>query len=326
MCKRCDQAVRKICFFTGSRADKSPMSRLIELLDKNAFVIETEGLYGNEAHVLSELSSIQPSMAVCLGDRVETLLACTLAASMAIPIAHIHGGDCTLGSTDDCMRHTITKLAYWHFPACELHAQRIMQMGESPDKVFVCGAVGIDQLVMPRMSREEIEAELGIKLKSPVALVCYHAETLSDRKIEMQISEIQLRMEQNTGSVIICGSNADIGGKEINTAQYLWANQILHRQNSVYRESFGQKLWLSLMHESDMLIGNSSSFVFEGLTLGKKVIIVGDRQKGRYEDALKMFAKERYPFGEPGTVSQKIAEKLMSIEIPEKPRKVFCER
>ena len=79
------------------------------------------------------------------------------------------------------------------------------------------------------------------------------------------------------------------------------------------------------MREVDVLIGNSSCFIIEGMTLGKKVIMIGDRQKGRYEEVLKHFADNPYAYGKPGEVSPKIAELLLMLPIPEKPRKAFVD-
>ena len=309
---------RKICVISGSRADNSPLSHLISILHHDSRCefqyIETSGIYGNEAHIISELSLLSPDILVALGDRTETALACVVAASMAIPIAHIQGGEITEGCTDENMRHCLTKLAYYHFPIHQMYANRLIQMGESPDRIFVCGAPGVDNLAMPRMTRAEIEMELGIDLKQ-FALVCFHPETLGNQP------EITLGIMAQY-HLIICGANADPGG----AAMTLMAQQLLGQQNGAYyRETYGARVWTNLMREADVLIGNSSSFIFEGMTLGKKVINVGDRQKGRYEDAVKLFSQEKYPFGKPGTVSGKIADVLMSVEIPDKPRKIFLD-
>jgi UDP-N-acetylglucosamine 2-epimerase (non-hydrolysing)/GDP/UDP-N,N'-diacetylbacillosamine 2-epimerase (hydrolysing) len=209
---------------------------------------------------------------------------------------------------DNGFRNAISKLAYWHFPACELHAKRLERMGENPEHIFVCGAPGVDNLIKPIFSREECEKDLGIKLKPPVALVCMHPETLGDAVIEMPVLK-----EYKT--VIISGANDDIGGEKINS---FWKDTAI---KAIFRKTFDSKLWLSLMHHADVLIGNSSGFIFEGMTLGKKFINIGNRQTGRYEDTLALFAKNRYPFGEPGTVAKKIADKILSLEIPTKPIK-----
>lgn len=301
--------MRKITILSGSRADACPLAPLVKLLDCTR--IETDSLYGNEAFVLSELKRLSPDILVCLGDRTETLLACAVANSLAIPIAHIHGGEITEGSTDENNRHAISKLSYWHFVSHQRYSERLQKMGEATNRIFVCGAPGVDALVGKPMAKEEVEKELGVKLESPIALVCYHPETLGED--DMSWAE---RLRDYT-TVIISGSNADIGGDEINT---YWQKT---RTCYFYKKSYSPHLWLSLMHHADVLIGNSSGFIFEGMTMGKKFINISERQKGRYEDAVEFFAKEKHPFGIPGEVSPKIAKILMEVEIPDKPRKKF---
>ena len=304
----------KLAFHTGSRADLSPLVNVINACAGRCEVvhIETKGLTGHEESIKCHLEREKPDMVVLIGDRHETLITAAVATLCRVPIFHIQGGEITEGAIDDAYRHAISKLSYWHAPIHQMYANRLIQMGESPDRIFVCGAPGVDNLAMPRMTRAEIEMELGIDLKQ-FALVCFHPETLGNQP------EITLGIMAQY-HLIICGANADPGG----AAMTLMAQQLLGQQNGAYyRETYGARVWTNLMREADVLIGNSSSFIFEGMTLGKKVINVGDRQKGRYEDAVKLFSQENYPFGKPGTVSGKIADVIMRLEIPDKPRKRF---
>ena len=329
--------IRKIAIFSGSRADASPLAPLIAELQGKCEIheIKTQGLFGHESYIKERLEAIRPHTVIILGDRYESLVCATVCALLCIPICHLSGGDVTYGANDDSFRHAITKLAYWHFPVCGLHAKRIIQMGESPDRVFPLGAPAVDLLAQPIMSREECEAELGIKLESPVALVLHHPETLGNDNL----AEVK-RVASPYKTIIISGANDDIGGEAINTH---WCD-LVRAPDVVFRESYPQKLWLSLMHHADALIGNSSGFIVEGMTLramrnyaaqedmiiwGKgyqkslKIIILGSRQAGRYEDALRLFSQESYPFGKPGEVSTAIADKILSLEIPEKPVKIW---
>jgi UDP-hydrolysing UDP-N-acetyl-D-glucosamine 2-epimerase len=301
--------MRKIAIITGSRADGSPLSSVIKHLGKHAFVIRTQGLHGHETALLSILKQTQYDLLVLLGDRFETLIAGAIASLLKLPIAHIHGGDFTPNMPDEKFRNAISKLATYHFPACKLHADRLIAMGVEADKIFVCGAPGVDLLEQPRLTSAELEEEFGIKIQHPFALVCYHpemGETSMDWAAQLQ----------DYASVVITGANADPGGDKINE---FW--KTYQHQNCIYKKTIPQKQWMSLMHEADALLGNSSGFVFEGLTLGKKVVMIGNRQQGRYEDALELFKNDwqhMYPFGKPGEVGKKIAETLLSIEIPRK--------
>lgn len=85
------------------------------------------------------LSRLKPDILVILGDRFEALAAAQTAMILRIPIVHLHGGEITEGAYDDAIRHAITKLSYLHATSTEDYRQRVIQLGESPDRVKKCG-------------------------------------------------------------------------------------------------------------------------------------------------------------------------------------------
>lgn len=302
---------RKILAITSSRADREPLMPVIKALGKNC--VHEHGDYTDvtdSCDIADILKWKRPDIVLLLGDQYLTLLHATMVANHGVPIAHVHGGEETLGAVDNAFRHAISKLSYWHFPSCQLHAERIIQMGESPDRVFALGAPGIDALA---------ELMHEILLERPYAVVCYHPETLGSDEENLKLI---VDVIKDYKDVVISGANSDKGGKEIND---FWKKNFPDK----FRKTYPQKIWLSLMRHADVLIGNSSGFIIEGMTLqqmnnGKPEIkIIGDRQKGRYEEAIEMFFHQRFPFGRPGQVSYAIANKLMEFDIPEKPRKHF---
>lgn len=333
---------RRILIVTGSRADSSPLMPLIQELrarhDVSTHTMETFGLFGHEENLRLSMKAYRPDMVVLLGDRYETLVAASVAHLLGIPIAHLCGGDITLGAVDDGFRHAITKLAYWHFPMCARHAERIEQMGETYERIFTIGSPGVDLLMTPPMSIMELEKELGHRIRSPLTLVCYHPETATKRSIDEQLVNLTARFTHE-GTIVISGANNDPGGEAINEWLCHWALW----NNQVFRKSYSQLTWLSLMYHADTLIGNSSGFIVEGMTMRQEldhrpnrpeIIIVGDRQRGRYEEAQSMFFPNVtpgainyiHPFGKPGTVSKRIAEILATVPIPETTQKVFHDR
>jgi UDP-hydrolysing UDP-N-acetyl-D-glucosamine 2-epimerase len=321
--------MRKIAVITGSRADASPLHQVLNILDTLVELVHitTEGLFGHQELIRDTLTSERPDMVVLLGDRYETLVAASVAALLRIPIAHLAGGDITEGAVDDSFRHAITKLAYWHFPECKLHAQRILQMGESSQNVFIFGAPSVDLLMLPRLPGEDIEKQLGIHLVSPIALVCYHPETLG--KDTDNLYKLANAIDK-AETLIISGPNEDPGHENVD---YFLRKLAVEHHRAIYKPTYSLQLWISLMHNADMLVGNSSAFISDGMTLQSMrceagtaeltIKIIGERQKGRYEDSLAMFNRELYPLGRPGTISQLIAEQLATIDIPETTRKIF---
>ncbi|MCL2060662.1 MAG: UDP-N-acetylglucosamine 2-epimerase, partial [Oscillospiraceae bacterium] len=122
----------------------------------------------------------RPDMLVVLGDRFEIFAAATAAAMMRVPIAHISGGDTSEGAVDEFLRHSITKMSALHFPSNEQSARRIIQMGESPKRVFNVGALHVECVREAKLlSHGELAFELGIDLNKNYILLTYHPETLT---------------------------------------------------------------------------------------------------------------------------------------------------
>lgn len=111
---------------------------------------------------------IMPNIVVILGDRYESLAAAIAAMIHRIPIAHIHGGELTLGVLDDAIRHSITKMSTLHFVSTEEYKKRIIQLGEEPERVFYVGALGVENIKTQKlMSKEELSKDIGFSLEMP---------------------------------------------------------------------------------------------------------------------------------------------------------------
>ena len=89
----------------------------------------------------------RPDLCLLLGDRFETLAAATAAAASGVPIAHIHGGEVTLGALDNQFRYAITALANLHCTATELSRRRLIAMGE-PDHTVIHTEANFRERVM----------------------------------------------------------------------------------------------------------------------------------------------------------------------------------
>lgn len=222
---------------------------------------------------------LQPQLLILLGDRFEMLAAAQTALIMQIPIAHIHGGECTFGAYDDAIRHSITKMATWHFTSTEGHRKRVIQLGEYPERVFNVGAIGIDDtLQLNLMNREHIYKELGITTDKPFFLVTYHPETNGEFGGIDHLLCVLEEYKENY-HLIFTKSNADNGGREINDRIQQFVNT--HSQSAKLYDSLGQIRYLSAVKEAALVIGNSSSGLIEVPYLRTPTINCGDRQKGR---------------------------------------------
>mgnify|MGYP000385202468 FL=1 len=109
-------------------------------------------------------STLNPDIVVLLGDRYEILVAAETALIHRIPVAHIHGGEVTEGAFDDAIRHAVTKMSALHFTSCAQYRQRVIQLGEQPERVFDVGALGVENIKrVPLMDKAELEDSLGFK-------------------------------------------------------------------------------------------------------------------------------------------------------------------
>lgn len=226
----------------------------------------------------------RPDAVLVLGDRYEIFAVAQAAAMTGVPIAHISGGDVTLGAADDYYRHCITKMAHLHFPSCEVYAQRVIRMGEAPDTVFNVGGLGDENIrTMQKMSRQELSESLQFDLSGPFALVTFHPETAGGASPTQQVQELLAAMEkigeEQPISWLITKANADAGGLAINALLDEWVEQ--HPEQAMAFTSLGVKRYLSAMQYASMVVGNSSSGVVETPTFGVPTINIGQRQAGR---------------------------------------------
>lgn len=130
------------------------------------------------------LQRLTPDMMVLLGDRFETFCIAAAGQVCRVPVAHIHGGETTEGAIDEAFRHSITKMSHLHFASCEAYRQRIIQLGETPDRVFNVGALGVENIRrVPLMERSELAESVGFSLEGPYFLVTFHPVTLEKKLI-----------------------------------------------------------------------------------------------------------------------------------------------
>jgi UDP-hydrolysing UDP-N-acetyl-D-glucosamine 2-epimerase len=235
---------------------------------------------------------LRPDLLVLLGDRYETLAAAQAAIMHHIPIAHIAGGEISMGAVDDSIRHAITKMAHFHFVASEIYRKRVIQLGEAPDRVFDVGSTGIDQIKkLGLLSRQDLARALNFDLEPPFFLITYHPPTL-ESDAEHEILELLAALDHYPDiHLIITGSNADMGGRRINLLMKDYAAR--NPERVYYNTSLGQLKYLSAMQHCQLLIGNSSSAIIEAPFLKKAVVNVGSRQSGRLKAACIIDCKAR---------------------------------
>ena len=283
-------------------------------------------------------SDLEPDIVVILGDRYEILSVATAAMMLHIPLAHIHGGEITEGAIDDSIRHAVTKLSQLHFTSTEEYAQRVIQLGEQPNRVFNVGSLAVEQIKkLPLLSKEELEKSLAFTFGERNLLVTYHPETLSHLSPQKQFQELLNALDElQETKIIFTKANADAGGAVINAMieDYVQKNS----DKAAAFSSLGQLRYFSTIMYVDAVVGNSSSGILEVPSFHKPTINIGERQKGRTqarsivnaktlqedikkaiykaynEDFLQVLKDVRNPYESEGT-SRKIEEVLRSVAL-----------
>jgi len=225
----------------------------------------------------------RPDLVVVLGDRLEMLAAAMAALPLTIPVAHLHGGEVTVGAVDEQARHAITKLAHLHFPAAAEYARRIVQMGEEPWRVHCCGAPGLDRFArLPYLSRADLAARVGLPLRRPTLLVTFHPVTLQPGEAAAQSRELAAALGALEGDVVITYPGADA---EHQAAIEPLASLAASRPGTRLISSLGEVGYGSMLREADVIVGNSSSAIIEAPSFGLPAVNVGIRQEGRLRAA-----------------------------------------
>lgn len=225
---------------------------------------------------------LRPEVVVLLGDRFEIFAAAQAAMVARIPLAHISGGEVTEGGLDDAIRHSLSKMSYFHFVSAEPYRLRVIQMGEDPARVINCGDPGVERLARTKMlSREPLSSAIGFDVSGPFFLVTYHPATLIAQQANVDtVQQLFAALDEFPDHrVVITKANADEGGRSINDLIDRYTAEHAGRVHA--SASLGQLNYSSAMSHCDAVIGNSSSGIVEAPALRKPTVNIGDRQKGR---------------------------------------------
>lgn len=218
---------------------------------------------------------------VILGDRYEMLAIAIAAGNTHTPIFHLCGGDTTEGAIDEWIRHSITKMSYLHFPSNTVSYKRVLQLGESPDRVFNYGSTSIDNIInRSNMPKTEALNSLGLQ-ECKYAICTYHPVTMEGTNIKELVNHFinAIRAFPNI-EFIVTKSNADQGGAEMN--RLLDEASIVVDNLHVF-SSLGVVRYLSLMKYAEFVLGNSSSGIIETPAFKIPTVNIGDRQRGRLQ-------------------------------------------
>lgn len=215
-----------------------------------------------------------------LGDRFEMFAACTSSVPFGKKIAHIHGGETTLGAIDDTFRNCISHMSSYHFATTDFYRDRLRALIGKEDYIYNVGALSIDNLrSLELMSKEAFKEKFNIDLERPSVLITFHPETVDYEMNAFYINELIKALDEVTDyQFIFTMPNADTMGSVIRKHIY---DFLKHNSNSVAVESFGTIGYLTCMKYCSFMLGNTSSGFVEASYFPKYVINLGKRQEGR---------------------------------------------
>ena len=222
---------------------------------------------------------LKTDIVLILGDRYEIFAVATAAMIKNIPIAHISGGEVTEGAIDEQIRHAITKMSHIHFPGAKQYADNIKNMGEEAWRIFNVGDPAIENIKNTKfLSKDEIEKRIGFVVDESTVLVTFHSVTLELGRTREYINNLIDALKKTKSKIIITYPNSDEGGKII-------IEEILKFEKECTRvkvfTSLGSLLYLSVMKNCGVVVGNSSSGIIEAPFMKKPTVNIGNRQKGR---------------------------------------------
>lgn len=255
--------------------------RLFPFINENdpyeSISVTTSRLYSQMADYFK---TIHPDVLFLLGDRFELLPVAASAFLERVPIAHISGGDVTQGAIDNQVRNATSMLAKWHFPGTPESASRLMEMGIEKPMICICGEPGIEEILNTKLlNKDELDKRLGLSSHLKIVACTFHPETIENKITPIFIKNaIEAILEQYDIQLVVTASNFDPGGEQINIT--LKAMSEVNCRVKFF-ENLGSELYYSLLNHSCLLIGNSSSAIFESQSFNVPAVNIGDRQKGR---------------------------------------------
>jgi len=290
---------------------KFPISERIEILLSSDTPTAVSKAIGLGCISFSEaLERRKPDWIILLGDRFETFAMATAAHVMRIPVAHISGGEVTRAATDDGFRHSISKMSYLHFTYADQYRNRVIQLGEHPERVFNVGCLSLEGIEKYKFAGQR----RGY-------LVCAHPETLQHRIWQRGFIDVLLaHLVHKKEPLYFTKSNGDEGSRIVNRkiVDFVDMDNTRRKLLNLKRGDF-----LKLLARVKCIVGNSSAGIYEAPPLGTPTINIGNRQDGRIKSDSIIDCKAsseglRHAFSELGWLSSKFEISLQGGPVSER--------
>ncbi len=221
----------------------------------------------------------KPDIIIVMGDRFEMLLGSISAIPFNIPVIHFYGGAVTQGSTDELVRHAITKMSHYHFPVLKQYSKRVEQMGEEKKRIKTIGLHEIKYFKSKNYKTGKNIKKILRNIKKPFLLVTFHPVTLELNKLNKQIRSLLKAIKKTEMDAIFTYPNADVGHEKI--ISFLKKNLKNHKKYSLIKNC-GSYEYFNLLKNCFAVVGNSSSGIVEAASFKIPCINIGTRQSGKF--------------------------------------------
>jgi len=210
----------------------------------------------------------RPDILLIPGDRFEAAAVALAAIPFKIPVAHLGGGDVTIGAFDESLRHAITKMSHIHFCYAKEQADHVLQMGENPERVIITGNPALDGL----------SATYGDPVAKGALVVIFHPVTLEYERTDEYIDNLLAALKQRTEPIVFILPNADTAGRKILKKMRRFPNSRAHA-------NLIPPMYYDLLRHAVAIVGNSSSAIMEAPSFDLPAVNIGTRQEGRLRAA-----------------------------------------
>lgn len=223
-----------------------------------------------------------PDVIIYAGDREDVLVGATIGAFLGIPTVHFFGGDHAAdGHVDNPIRHATSKLSTAHFVSLDEHRQRLLKIGEAPERIFVIGSVALDKFVTEApLDKHDLLEQMGAKAHAadhPLAILIFHPVDQERAQASNYVNNATKALIDQGFHVMIGAPNSDPG----NATLVATIIQLDRLPQVTYYRNTSRSLFVNLMRHAALMIGNSSAGIIEAATAKLPVINIGERQKGR---------------------------------------------
>lgn len=262
--------------------------RVYMVLEGENLVTSAKSTGLGTAELATVFDNLRPDLIITVADRYETMATAVAASYLNIPLAHIQGGEVT-GSIDEKVRHAVTKLADVHFVATERAAERVIRMGERPDRVFNVGCPSIDvarrALESPEFDVARLFESYGgvgerLDLRRGYIVVVQHPVTTEYEASRRHIEETLHAVAESGVPALWFWPNPDAGsdGTSKGIRNFREKHRVLHVH---FFKNMPPEDFIRVLHHARCIVGNSSVGIRECSYLGVPAVNVGSRQEGR---------------------------------------------